>query len=562
MIESKYEAGYEELYYLKSMGEILVESYNEEYVDHTCDMVEEKLYKEGATFEAIKDYKTLVKAARTLKRKMKVAVSKNDYDTAIKIVKQIDILIDKSIKMIKMPVEFKAAFVGSVGAFLLVGIQEIIMTVLLCIPGLILPIIPMAYIGYRKILDISSFIFKMISEYKDGSPIPFLQPENYNAQMNQILVKLEMMKVENKKIIMNLEESKKSKNEELLDDELDKLAVESCSYEEESVMGTVAPLLPQVGLQGSKISDEIITRDELKEYVQLSEDKIDGYEATFTESSLMDSIKTKLQNAHDKKISENVAKTVKVYCDKEANKISCSAWSYKLSKDDNTENKKKLLRLKKNQIKLDKDFNKLYKKLSEEDIIDFNYMKKKVDQSIKKYSKGIISEIGAHRSVVTEAANIDQDIEDVIDQLNKKGYTTKYSSAGHENLTKKEDPDKDGVYYGKLYTDARIMFKNDYNLPDPPKYWVKKIIDGSTYLDVPPISYNENDGTPDKAFDKWKAGYMESIRKWITDLPSAKTAKENPLSVIDKDIKESGNEVDLLFKEYYEDFTIDQIFTD
>lgn len=559
MVFSESETQTNELYYLKSMGDVLVESYNEEQVDHACNMAEEKLYEEGATFDSIKDYKVLLKSTKVLKKEMKIAVSKNDYDGAIKIIKKIDVLIDRTIKMIKMPVEFKGAYFGSLGAFLLVSIYEIVMTILLCIPGLILPIIPISYIGYRKILDIGSFISRMVSAYKEGSSIPFIQPENYNAVMNQILIKLELMKLENKKIIANLQEAKKEKKEETFEDELKTLNLESCSYEEESVMGTVAPLLPQVGLQGSKTTDEVITKEDLKEYTQLSEDKVDGYEATFTESALIDSLKTKLQNAIDKSVSENVVKAIKLYCDKESNKITCSGWEYKLSKDDNKENKRKVLRLKKNQIKLDKDFEKAYKKLSNEEIKDFNYMKKKFDSSVKKYSKGIIKEIGTRNQVVSEAANIDEDIQDVIDRLNEKGYTTKYSSAGHENLTKKEDPDKDGVYYGKLYTDARIMFKNDYNLPDPPKYWVKKIVEGSTYLDVPPISYNEKDGSPDKAFDKWKSAYMESIRKWIADLPTAKTTKENPLSVIDKDVKESAAD---LFKEYYEDYMIDQIFSE
>jgi predicted RNase H-like nuclease (RuvC/YqgF family) len=35
---------------------------------------------------------------------------------------------------------------------------------------------------------------------------------------------------------------------------------------------------------------------------------------------------------------------------------------------------------------------------------------------------------------VKEAANIDSDIKGIIDELNKKGYKTKYSSSGHSKL--------------------------------------------------------------------------------------------------------------------------------
>ena len=52
--------------------------------------------------------------------------------------------------------------------------------------------------------------------------------------------------------------------------------------------------------------------------------------------------------------------------------------------------------------------------------------------------------------VIREAANIDPEIQAVIEVLNNKGYTTKYSSAGHTHLRKKEDKERDGVYYDRF----------------------------------------------------------------------------------------------------------------
>lgn len=119
-----------------------------------------------------------------------------------------------------------------------------------------------------------------------------------------------------------------------------------------------------------------------------------------------------------------------------------------------------------------------------------------------------------------EAANIDSEIKEVIDKLNAKGYKTKYSSAGHTQLRKKSDIDDNGVYYGKLYSDARIMFDSDYEFPKAPKYWVWKTVDDKDYLDIIPIPYNPKDGTPEEAFSKWKVNYMGTLRTWVDNLPT------------------------------------------
>ena len=124
-----------------------------------------------------------------------------------------------------------------------------------------------------------------------------------------------------------------------------------------------------------------------------------------------------------------------------------------------------------------------------------------------------------------EAANIEGEIKPIIDKLNSMGYKTKYSSPGHIKLRKKEDKFRDGNYYGKLYSDARIMFDGRYNFPSAPKYWMWKKVDGNDYLDIVPIDYNEKDGTPDEAFKKWKDAYMQSLKNFVDTLKPANSAK-------------------------------------
>ena len=124
---------------------------------------------------------------------------------------------------------------------------------------------------------------------------------------------------------------------------------------------------------------------------------------------------------------------------------------------------------------------------------------------------------------IEEAANIDKEIKPIIKKLNEKGYKTKYSSAGHTQLRKKEDKYRDGVYKGKLYSDARIMFDKDYNFPKAPKHWIWKVVDGKDYLDIDPKGYYLTKGdTPAEAFNKWKTMYMDTLRTWVENLPDQK----------------------------------------
>lgn len=126
--------------------------------------------------------------------------------------------------------------------------------------------------------------------------------------------------------------------------------------------------------------------------------------------------------------------------------------------------------------------------------------------------------------VTVEAADMEVEIKPIVTKLNTLGYQVKYASPGHTKLRKKEDKQKNGVYYSKLYSDARVMFKGDYNFPDAPKGWKWRTVDKKDYLDVIPKPYDEKDGSPVEAFDKWKKEYMDSLRNWVNSLPNAKSS--------------------------------------
>ena len=177
---------------------------------------------------------------------------------------------------------------------------------------------------------------------------------------------------------------------------------------------------------------------------------------------------------------------------------------------------------------------------------------RRYENQIKYYEKTINTE----ESILTEKANIDKDMKPIIIALNRKGYKTKYSSAGHTQLRKKEDMYRDGIYEGKLYSDARIMFDDDYNFPKAPKYWIWRTVDGKDYLDVDPKSFTVTKGDmPEEAFRKWKAAYMGTLRTWVENLPErSKTSGK----VETKDTK--GRNVSLENTE--EDMNFDDFFTE
>lgn len=132
--------------------------------------------------------------------------------------------------------------------------------------------------------------------------------------------------------------------------------------------------------------------------------------------------------------------------------------------------------------------------------------------------------------VFEEAAKIDSDLRDIIKTLNEKGYETLYSCSGHPSARLKSDGKKDGIKYGKLYSTARIVFAEDYDLPNVPTGWVKKILKDddkvkvSIYVKAP--TFHIINGLPVDQFNKWKARYMYHLENWVKELPRVEDLKD------------------------------------
>lgn len=149
-----------------------------------------------------------------------------------------------------------------------------------------------------------------------------------------------------------------------------------------------------------------------------------------------------------------------------------------------------------------------------------------------------------------ESKDMEDEIRTIVADLNKKGYKVKYASPGHLNLRKKEDKDLDGLYYGKLYSDARVVFDKDYGFPNAPKYWYwKQINDNRDYLDVKDCHYNSKDGSPNEAFSKWKTNYMNSLREWVSKLSNKNDSKEEDKRN-NKTLEESTTQNDDFFNNF------------
>lgn len=180
--------------------------------------------------------------------------------------------------------------------------------------------------------------------------------------------------------------------------------------------------------------------------------------------------------------------------------------------------------------------------LSDDEIISTfkfisNKMKNRPIQEIQDvYMKGLAFKESTINNTTNEATkdDIDEDIRSLVDKLNQKGYKTKYSCSGHTKARIKEDGLRNGIYNGKLYTTARIVFDDDYKL-SPPKGWKVKTFDGK--IGIYPIApnYEYKDGVPDDAFEKWKNDYMAELKLWVNDLPDKPGPTEESVdSILDE----------------------------
>ena len=140
--------------------------------------------------------------------------------------------------------------------------------------------------------------------------------------------------------------------------------------------------------------------------------------------------------------------------------------------------------------------------------------------------------------------DIDEDIRAIVDKLNRKGYKTKYSCSGHTKARIKEDGYRNGIYKGKLYTTARIVFDDDYKL-NPPKGWKIKTFDGKIGIYPVAPDYDYSNGVPDDAFEKWKNEYMAELKMWVNGLPDKPGPTEESVDDLLDDFSE------LLFEDAY-----------
>lgn len=165
-----------------------------------------------------------------------------------------------------------------------------------------------------------------------------------------------------------------------------------------------------------------------------------------------------------------------------------------------------------------------------------NYQRSETDRIVE---ESMNDSNRGYGSLYIEAANIDNRMKPIITKLNQKGYKTKYSSPGYPKEYKKADNNRDGVYYNKLYSTGRLMFDDNYSLPKAPKYWVMRVVEGKSYLDVKPISYDPKYGNADEAFSAWREKYLGTLERWVDTLPSKSEAKDG----VDTDATRSAKKV-------------------
>lgn len=145
----------------------------------------------------------------------------------------------------------------------------------------------------------------------------------------------------------------------------------------------------------------------------------------------------------------------------------------------------------------------------------------------------------------------DYEIRNIIALLNKKGYKTNYSCAGHNEVglfwpTHKEELDKlddylkkaendnalhfikkDGRYFyhkdEKIATYAYISFDEDYKFKKIPNNFTNEIFNGSSYLSKKIEFYKDENHTirkTDKEIYSELEEMHKDLEKWVEELPT------------------------------------------
>lgn len=152
-----------------------------------------------------------------------------------------------------------------------------------------------------------------------------------------------------------------------------------------------------------------------------------------------------------------------------------------------------------------------------------------------------------------DPSEIDSDIKSTVELLNRLGYKVKYSCSGHTKTRIKEDGFNDGVYHGKLYTTARLIFDKNYRFSSIPKGWYQNKNAGTTSIYVRAFNYSKKDGTPNEAFEKWKQEYMSSLKEWAENLKEANESDEDAkmesiISSLESEFEFIGNSSEVMME--------------
>lgn len=92
------------------------------------------------------------------------------------------------------------------------------------------------------------------------------------------------------------------------------------------------------------------------------------------------------------------------------------------------------------------------------------------------------------------------------------------------------------------------MFDDKYPFEDAPEYWHLRLVDKCSYLDITPEdtdSKSEDELTKD--FHNWKQKYMNSLEKWVDELPeNGKVSKSEKEDIVSEALSD-GMDIDYCY---------------
>jgi hypothetical protein len=356
--------------------------------------------------------------------------------------------------------------------------------------------------------------------------------------------------------------------------EIKKEANPSSEEVSESSAAVVGQLLPQIPLTDNEVPDfDNLMADADEESILFREalcDEITGDSMYFEAAGFMDKLKELFKNNKEESDKAKIEKAAKAYV---ALRMAGSRLRVMTAQNPESKQTSKYRELQRKVISAEKEYRKIKNGLSKDAITTLNeyitevdaFITKSVDKQLKDIADArkasSLKKEESVKDIVIEKA-IDSDMKPIIDKLNAKGYKTKASSSGHNNLVRKDDRNKNGVLDEHLYNDARVVFDGKYDFGKAPKYWYWKKVDNADeveYLDIEQIKYTTQSGGPSNAFQDWKRKYMKSLEDWADSLPNV-SDKTNNVKTESEEIKsfnELNDEIDTLFESVLGDMFID-----